>query len=206
MFTGIIRHHGVVDALQVTPSPMLVLRVPGLRARRGDSVAVDGVCLTVTRRTGPATPRGAGPAEPRGAGPRLTFDLLAETLRVTTLGRRRPGDRVNVEPALRVGDTLGGHWVLGHVDGVGRVVRRASSPGGLTLTIAAPAAVRRLLAPKGSIAVDGVSVTVGPRVARGTFTVFLIPHTAAVTTLGTRRPGDLVNLESDPIARYAKHC
>lgn len=198
MFTGIIRHRGVVEALRVTPSPMLVLRVPGLRARRGDSVAVDGVCLTVTRRTGPATLRGAGP--------RLTFDLLAETLRVTTLGRRRSGGRVNVEPALRVGDALSGHWVLGHVDGVGRVVRRASSPGGLTLTITAPRPVRRCLAPKGSIAVDGVSLTVGPRVTRGAFTVFLIPHTAAVTTLGTRRPGDLVNLESDPIARYAKHC
>ncbi|OGX38519.1 MAG: riboflavin synthase subunit alpha [Omnitrophica WOR_2 bacterium RIFCSPHIGHO2_02_FULL_68_15] len=190
MFTGMIRHRGVVDALRLTPSPRLVLRAPGLRARRGDSVAVDGVCLTVTRRVGP----------------RLTFDLLAETLRVTTLGRRRPGDRVNLEPALRLGDALGGHWVLGHVDGVGRVTRRVPSTGGLTVTITAPPAVRRLLAPKGSIAVDGVSLTVGPRMAAGAFAVFLIPHTAAATTLGTRRPGDLVNLEGDPIARYAKNC
>ncbi len=187
MFTGIIRQRGVVEAVRQQPAPRLVLRVPGLRARRGDSVAVDGVCLTVTRR----------------AGARFTFDLLAETLRVTTLGRRRPGDRVNVEPALRVGDTVGGHWVLGHVDGVGRVAHRQPTPAGLTLTITAPPAVRRYLAPKGSVAVDGVSLTIGPRLTRGGFTVFLIPHTAAVTTLGSRRPGDPVNLEVDPIARYA---
>lgn len=190
MFTGLIRHRGTVAEIQRRPSPRLVLRAPGLRVRRGDSLAVDGVCLTVTRRTGP----------------RVTFDLLAETLRVTTLGRRRPGDPVNVEPALRVGDAVGGHWVFGHVDGVGRVLRRSPGSAGLTVTIAAPPAVRRYLAPKGAVAVDGVSLTVGPRLTRQGFTVFLIPHTAAATTLGTRRPGDVVNLEVDPIARYAKNC
>ena len=190
MFTGLIRHRGIVESFRRRPSPRLVVRAPGLWARRGDSLAVDGVCLTVTRR----------------AGARLTFDLLAETLRVTTLGRRRPGDRVNLEPALRVGDAVGGHWVLGHVDGLGRVIRRQPTSAGLTLTIAAPPAVRRYLAPKGAVAVDGVSLTVGPRLSRRRFTVFLIPHTAAATTLGARHPGDTVNLEVDPIARYAKNC
>lgn len=190
MFTGLIRHRGTIEAVRRPPAPRLVLQAPGLRLRRGDSVAVDGVCLTVARRSGA----------------RLTFDLLAETLRVTTLGRRRPGDRVNLEPALRVGDTVGGHWVLGHVDGVGRVVGRRATSAGLALTIAAPPAVRRYLAPKGAVAVDGVSLAVGPRLTRGGFTVFLIPHTAAATTLGSRRPGDTVNLEIDPIARYAKNC
>jgi len=186
MFTGIIRHRGTVVSLTRLPSQRLVVTVPRLTARRGDSVAVDGVCLTV--------------AGHREGG--LVFDLLGETLRTTTLGARRPGDRVNVEPALKAGGVIGGHLVLGHVDAVGRVVRRRRAPAGIALTIAAPRAVRRYLAPKGAVAVDGVSVTLDARVTRGEFTIHLIPHTAAVTTLGSREPGDRVNLEADPIARY----
>lgn len=193
MFTGVIRARGVVVSLRRALSPRLVLRVAGLRARVGDSVAVDGVCLTVARRAG--LPAGQ-------AGARLTFDLLAETLRATTLGRRRPGDRVNLEPALRLGDPVGGHWVLGHVDGVGRLVRRRPTAAGLAVVIAAPPSLRRYLAPKGAIAVDGVSLTLGPRRPGRTFTVFLIPQTVAATTLARKQPGDLVNLEADPIARY----
>lgn len=174
-------------ALEQRPRPRLVVQAPRLTVRRSDNVAVDGVCLTVAGRR-------------RGA---LVFDLLGETLRVTTLGRRRPGDRVNLEPALRVGDPVGGHFVLGHVDGVGQVVGRRQTAAGIVLTVAAPAAVRPSLAPKGAITVDGVSLTVGPRVARGQFTVHLIPETVAQTTLGARRPGDRVNLEVDPLARYA---
>lgn len=169
------------------PSPQMIVEIPRLAARRGDSLAINGVCLTVAVRSRSL----------------FTFDLLAETLRSTTFGSHRPGDRVNVEPALKVGDPLGGHLVLGHVDGVGRVVARRSSPSGLALTMRAPLGIRRYLAPKGAIAVDGVSLTVGPRIARGRFTVHLIPETVAQTTLGARRPGDSVNLEVDPIARYA---
>lgn len=210
MFTGIIRHHGTVVSVIRSPHARLVVAIPRLLARgglpravrRGDSVAVNGICLTVTQ-----VQRG-----------RVAFDLLAETWRATTIGSWRAGDRVHVEPALRVGDQVGGHWVMGHVDGVGRVLRHHSGPGGITLTIAAPPTVRPSLAPKGAIAVDGVSLTVGPRLSRvvwrglsrvvwrgltrAAFTVFLVPHTAAATGLGARRPGDRVNLEMDPMARY----
>lgn len=188
MFTGLIQSHGTVVAMTRRPRPRLVLTAPRLRVRRGDSVAVDGVCLTVAARPSSRC--------------RLVFDLLEETLRATTLGRRRPGDRVNLEPALRVGDPLGGHLVLGHVDGVGRLLRRRQTAGGVLLTIAVPSAIRPYLAPKGSLAVDGVSLTMAPAFTKTTCAVFLIPQTAATTTLGARRLGDVVNLEVDPIARY----
>lgn len=187
MFTGLVRTQGIVESLRRSPSPQLVVRSNTLRPKVGDSVAVDGVCLTVARR----------------AAGRLTFDLLAETLRATTLGRCRPGDHVNLEPALRMGDPVGGHWVLGHVDGVGTVVRRAQGKAGLALTVAVPKRLRRYLAPKGAVTIDGVSLTIAPQRSRVGFTVFLIPHTARATTLGAKRPGDPVNLEADPIARYA---
>lgn len=189
MFTGIIRTMGRVVSLTTRPPARLVVAARRLRGRRGDSVAVDGVCLTVARRQGG----------------RLTFDLLGETLRVTTVGARRPGDLVNLEPALTLGDSVGGHWVLGHVDGVGRVVGRRQTPSGVLLAIAPPPALRRYLAPKGAVAVDGVSLTLGPKPPRGALAVHLVPVTLAETTLGRRRVGDRVNLEVDPMARYARH-
>ena len=187
MFTGIIRHRGTVVSLVRWPRARLIVRIPRLRARRSDSVAVDGVCLTVASHV------------------RATyhFDLLGETLRVTTLGQRRPGDRVNIEPSLRAGDRVGGHLVLGHIDGVGRVVRRRATARGLALTVAVPAALRRFLVPKGAVALDGISLTVAPGSMKATCTVLVIPHTAAVTTLGTRQVGEALNLEVDPLARYA---
>ena len=191
MFTGIIRQQGIVVSLTRSRRPQLVVAVRGIRTsrafRRGDSVAVDGICLTVVRC----------------ARQHVTFDLLPETLRATTLGVRRAGDRVNLEPSLRMGDQISGHWVMGHVDGIGRVVRRRRGSSWIALVIEVPVAFRPYVAPKGSVAVDGVSLTVGPRVAQSAFTIFLIPHTTAATTLGARRPGDVVNLEADPMARYA---
>jgi len=151
----------------------------------GGSVAVDGVCLTVVARRRR----------------RFEADLGPETLALTTLGERRTGDRVHLERPLRAGDPLGGHLVAGHVDGVGRVARARALGDALELRIAAPAAIAGYLAPKGSVAVDGVSLTVN-RVQGATFSVTLIPHTLAVTKLGGLRPGDRVNLEADLLAKH----
>jgi len=129
-------------------------------------------------------------------GTTFAADVSRETLALTTLGRLEPGARVNLEPALRAGDALGGHLVSGHIDGVARVSAVESDARSRRLTIEAPAALARYLAPKGSVAVDGVSLTVAA-CRDGSFTVALIPHTLAETTLGDRRPGDRVNLEAD---------
>ena len=153
----------------------------------GASVCVDGVCLTVT-----------------GLG-RDTFfaDVSNETLRVTTLGRRRAGERVNLEPSLRVGDPLGGHWVSGHVDGVAQVLATSSDARSLRVELAAPAALARYIARKGSVTLDGVSLTVND-VAGEKFSINLIPHTLEVTTLGELRAGSVLNLEIDVLARYVE--
>jgi len=153
----------------------------------GDSVAIDGCCLTVVS---------AGD----GA---LEFVAVAETLRRTTLGDLSAGDRVNVEPAMRMGDRLGGHWVQGHVDGVGEVAAIAPDGDGVRVTFSAPEAVARYTIEKGSVTVAGVSLTVAAYDDHG-FTVALIPHTAEMTTLGTKRPGDPVNIEVDVIAKYVE--
>jgi len=148
-------------------------------------MAVNGACLTVTAVRGR----------------RFTLDLSPETLRRTTLARLVPGTRVNLERALRVGDRLGGHLVQGHVDGVGRL--EAIRPNGdwLAYRFRAPHALAPYLVEKGSIAIDGVSLTLFS-CRGGTFTVALIPHTLAETTLGQRRPGDAVNLEADVLLKH----
>src|SRR3989338_7444153 len=146
MFTGIIRHRGAVEQMTRSPSPRLVIRARGLRARRGDSVAVDGVCLTVAARS-------SG---------RLVFDLLGETLRATTLAYRKLGDRVNLEPSLRLGDQVGGHWVMGHVDGVGTVERVTRTSAGLTMVIRVPKLIRGYLAPQGGVWGEGAGGGAGP--------------------------------------------
>lgn len=185
MFTGIVRRIG-----KVTRSRNGRLRVACSLGKtpRGSSVAVDGVCLTVTRR-------GA-----RG----LEFDMSPETLRLTRLGRLKSGERVNLEPALRAGDGVGGHWVAGHVDCVANVLRaRPARDGSVTLRVRLPPGLRGLIARKGSIAVDGVSLTV-TRVGRGSFETVLIPHTLRRTTLACKRAGALVHLEADLVARYVQ--
>jgi riboflavin synthase len=189
VFTGIVTGIGKVERVEPQPggSRRLTLTtgldLSGLAL--GASVAVSGVCLTVVRK--------------RARG--FLADLGPETLALTTLGDLSPGDRVHLERALRVGDELGGHLVSGHVDGVGRVAGRRPQGDALTLRIAAPAAVAPFLARKGSVTVDGVSLTVND-VSGSVFSVTLIPHTLAVTCLGERQRSDRVNIEADLIAKH----
>jgi riboflavin synthase len=156
----------------------------------GASIACSGVCLTVVAVN--------------GQGGRTTFsvDAAAETLSVTTACAWRTGTRLNLERALRIGDELGGHLVAGHVDGVARVLQRDDLPDMARLTLRAPAGLARFIAAKGSVALDGVSLTVN-EVEEDTFSVLIIPHTLKVTTLGALRVGDTANIEADMMARYA---
>jgi len=186
MFTGIIESLGRV---QGAPSGRTGLRVAAdfPDVRLGESIAVNGVCLTVSRAAAGA----------------LDFDLSAETLRRTTLGSLRPGERVNLERALRLSDRIGGHLVTGHVDGKGRIVSLVGGRAAKEMTVLFPAELRRFLALKGSLAVEGVSLTIaglrGNRVSAA-----LIAQTLRATTLGEKRAGDEVNLEADLIARYLR--
>jgi riboflavin synthase len=177
MFTGIVREVGRVVSFD---GRRLVVEAEATRAAEGDSVAVDGVCLTAVD------------------GSQLAFDVVDETLSRTTLGSLEPGSRVNLEPALRAGEPLGGHLVQGHVDGLGRV-RSTGEP----VWIDAPAELGRYLVEKGSITVDGVSLTVAAVDERG-FAVALVPHTLEATTLDELAPGDAVNLEVDILAKYVE--
>ncbi len=158
-----------------------------LAAAIGDSVSVNGCCLTVVdgdRRT-------------------LAFDAVPETLARTALGRLDAGAAVNLEPALRAGEPLGGHYVQGHVDGVGRVRSLEPEGGGARMWVDPPAALLRYCVEKGSIAVDGVSLTIADLDEEG-FAVALVPHTLAATTLDTLEPGSEVNLEADVLAKYVE--
>jgi riboflavin synthase alpha subunit len=190
MFTGIVEALGrVVEIARQGRGLRLGLRVPAAVAEDlgvGDSVAVNGVCLTVVER----------------AGERLGFDLSDETLAVTTLGELGVDDPVNVERPLRLGTRLGGHLVLGHVDGIGTVehVSRVESTARVRIALPGPA-LAPLLVPQGSVAVDGVSLTIAA-LERLSFEVMVIPHTLAVTTLGRLAPGQAVNLEMDVIGKY----
>jgi riboflavin synthase len=187
MFTGIVEERGVVH--EVSPARLAVdCRSVTADADVGASVAVNGVCLTVVERSEE----------------RLAFDLSEETLRRTSCARLSPGDAVNLERPLMLVSRLGGHIVQGHVDGVGEVTVLEPSPdGGAWLTVRAPEGLLRYLVEKGSVCVDGISLTVAAREA-DTFSVALIPHTMDVTTLGSTRLGDPVNLEVDVIAKYVE--
>jgi len=176
MFTGLIREVGTVVSMK---DGRLAIDAT-LDAELGDSIAVNGVCLTVV-----------------GSTP-LRFDAVSETLARTSLGDLRDGARVNLEPALRAGDALGGHYVQGHVDGVGTV----RSVGELTW-FDAPVEINRYVVEKGSIAVEGTSLTVAAT-DEGGFAVALIPHTLDHTTLGELQPGARVNLEADVLAKYVE--
>ncbi len=191
MFTGIIQAVGQVAALQPRDGgARLVIDAGPLDlddVALGDSIAVAGVCLTVIAREGAC----------------WSADVSAETLARTTLGTLRSGDGVNLEKALRLADRLGGHLVSGHVDGVGRVERIDDEGAAQRWTFRLPDALARYAAVKGSICVDGTSLTVNAVDATG-FGVTLIPHTLGVTTFGARRVGDAVNIEVDLIARYVE--
>ena len=156
----------------------------------GASVAVDGACLTVVE------------AAPGRAGGRLSFDVGAETLALTTLANLKPGRRVNLERPLKIGDELGGHLVSGHVDGLAEILAREDFEGMTRFRFRAPENLARFIAMKGSVALDGTSLTVNS-VDGDAFEVLLIPHTLAETTWGERQVGDRVNLEVDQMARYA---
>ena len=186
MFTGIVRELGTVDAFDGSRL-VVAASETAATAAVGDSVAVAGVCLTVVERD-------------EG---RLAFDVVPETLGRTALGRLEPGSSVNLESSLRVGDALGGHVVQGHVDGVGSVRSIAPEGDSRRVWIDAPDTVVRYCIEKGSIAVDGVSLTVAAFDDEG-FEVALIPHTLAVTTLGGLEPGDEVNLEADVLGKVVE--
>jgi riboflavin synthase len=191
LFTGIIQDVGTVTALQPRGGDLWLRVAPSTldlsRTQLGDSIAVNGVCLTVTALA------------PGG----FEADVSRETLALTTLGNWRIGQRVNLEPALRVGDALGGHWVSGHVDGVAEVLTRGSDARSERLRLRAPASLAPFLARKGSVTLDGVSLTVNAADA-DVVEVNLVPHTLGVTTLAGWQPGTRVNLEVDVIARYAE--
>jgi riboflavin synthase len=186
MFTGIVRELGTVeDVREQGDGVRLSVRAPATAedAAVGDSVSVNGVCLTAV-----------GSAD--GS---IEFDVVPETLRRSSLGRLEPGAAVNVEPALRAGEPLGGHLVQGHVDGVGKI-RRGDEEG---LEIEAPPAVLRYCVEKGSVTVEGVSLTIA-RLGDDWLGVVLVPHTRAMTTLGDVSPGDEVNIEVDVIAKHVE--
>lgn len=189
MFTGLVEALGTVRTAadddhggkvltihEATLAPQLAL---------GESVAVNGACLTVVERDADS----------------FRFEVGPETLLRTNLGALRAGGRVNLERSLRVGDRLGGHFVQGHIDGVGTIAERVKQGEWETVRFACPADVTRLMVPKGSIAVDGVSLTL-VEVGADWFTVMLIPHTLANTTLGSKKVGEPVNLEADMLAKH----
>jgi riboflavin synthase len=190
VFTGIVREQGaVVSSEEGGAGVRLVVDAPATAGgvQVGDSVSISGVCLTVTE----------------AANGSLAFDVVHETLNRTALGDLGPGTRVNVEPALRAGDALGGHYVQGHVDGVGRVRAVEPEGDGRRIWFDAPAELLRYVVEKGSVAVDGVSLTVAELDGAG-FAVALIPHTLEATTLGSLAAGDPVNLEVDVLAKYVE--
>jgi riboflavin synthase len=189
MFTGIIVASGTLAAIAERGGDLeLGIEAGGLDLGRiaiGDSISVQGACLTVTRKSG-----------------RIFFaDVSRETMAKTTLGALSAGSRVNLEPSLRAGDALGGHLVSGHVDAVGKLLEVHQDARSWRLGFELPQELARFVAPKGSICIDGVSLTVNSVRGRS-FDVNIIPHTHTATTLGERRAGDGVNIEIDVIARY----
>ncbi len=200
MFSGLIRYRGLVILSSACPDLVegskddigsgatLVVRCEGVESERplpGDSIAIDGVCLTATALDGDA----------------VAFDVVPETLACSTLGELKAGDAVNVEYALRVGDRLGGHFVYGHVDAAALVLSRTPQGQGERMRVESPPAIASMIAPKAFVAVDGVSLTVAAT-GDGWFELALIPETIERTTLRARPPGSRVNLEVDPIARH----
>ena len=196
MFTGLVEGQGtVVAATPEGPAVRLTVAVPPpfvepsdrFPGRVGNSVAVNGCCLTVVAL----------------AGANWSFEAGPETLARTNLGRLHPGDAVNLERPLRLTDELGGHFVQGHIDGTAEVVSVQSQGEWTDMRFRLPGELARYLVPKGSVAIDGVSLTV-VEAGGNHFSVALIPHTLEVTTLGRRRPGDVVNIETDLLAKYVE--
>jgi len=189
VFTGIVQDVGRVARCEQRGGDLRLViecqRIDLSALRVGDSVCVQGCCLTAVELSGKT----------------FAADVSRETLSLTTLGELAPGSDVNLEPALRAGEPLGGHLVSGHIDGVAQLTAQSSDARSRRLTIEAPAALARYLVPKGSVAVDGVSLTLN-EVAGARFGVNIIPHTQSSTTLGQLKVGARVNLEVDQVARY----
>jgi riboflavin synthase len=195
MFTGLVQEVGEIRGLEPRngtggTDARLVVGFRAIERQRlelGASICVDGVCLTVAQLDADS----------------FAADVSGETLRVTTLGGKRAGGRVNLEPSLRAGDSLGGHWVSGHVDGVAEVIATERDARSLRVSIEAPQPLARYIARKGSVTLDGVSLTVND-VDAAKFSINLIPHTLEVTTLGALAKGSRLNLEIDLLARYVE--
>ena len=190
MFSGLIEHRGFVAGIERLPDGGMTLFV-ACREIAGDiapkdSVCVNGVCLTATLIEGEV----------------VRFDVVPQTLSLSALGRLQKGERVNLELALRVGDRIGGHFVYGHVDGTARIRERRNEGQGARLAVERPAHVARFICDKGFVALDGISLTVAA-VGPEQFEVVVIPETLRRTTLADRNAGDLLNIEVDPLARYA---
>lgn len=194
MFTGITTDIGDVLDVRQQAEGLRRVRIACAYERAsiaiGASIACSGVCLTAVE-TGE-----------QGGRTWFAVDAAAETLRITTAGRWQQGTRLNLERSLKVGDELGGHIVAGHADGIAELASRQDLPDMARLTFKAPAPLMRFVAQKGSVALDGVSLTVN-EVTRDTFSVLIIPHTLKVTTLGAAKAGDTMNIEIDLMARYA---
>lgn len=190
MFTGLIIEMGEIVSVKM-PSSSAVLSLKAgevaSNAKLGDSISVNGVCLTVT--------------ELQTQNSELFFDLSDETLRSTNLGRLKRGDRVNLEASLSPDSKIGGHFVTGHVDAVGTMRSKVTIGNMLKVEIGAPAKVMNFIVEKGSVAVDGISLTVVDVLNDG-FTIVIIPHTAKLTTIGFKGTGDTVNIESDILGKY----
>jgi len=192
MFSGIIEETATVVSLKQSEAGSELVIESALdhsSTNIGDSIAVDGCCLTVVRKETTA----------------LCFELASETLRCTTLGDVRAGDQLNLERSLRAGARLHGHFVMGHVDGTACLLRKRLEGDTVCLMWEIPEGMACYIAPKGSVAVAGVSLTIG-EVTEKSFVVYIIPHTLSATSLSTKNIGDRVNLEVDPLARYVVHA
>ncbi len=194
MFTGIVEEAGVIEKITPTKKSIeMTVRatVCGKGVKVGDSVAVNGCCLTAVKVT------------PRGKSRLIQFDLLQESWQRTNFQFSQPGSLVNLERSLRANGELGGHFVTGHVDGLGKIIRWERAGKDHVLDIAAPAEVMKYLVFKGSVAVDGISLTVAS-VSKKSFRIWIIPHTFEITVLRERKVGDAVNLEADLLGKYVE--
>ncbi len=190
MFTGIIEGLGAIREVRSSGGGGRFVVEAGFdldRTKIGDSVAVSGACLTVVEIDGR----------------RFTVDVSPETLSKTTFGKARIGERVNLERALRLSDRLDGHLVSGHIDGIGQIAGRKTESNAIIISVGVPENLARYLIPKGSVAVDGISLTINECGPDG-FEVSIIPHTAKLTTIGFKRTGDPVNIETDVIGKYVE--